>query len=104
MFSSIRPVLRVTSSPALRRNPIRSFGCTRGCAAGKESTLHNEGRAEEIEKHKQEQLRQQKEGKAQWKDELASDSESAVKADQNSDSIAQMQKDTVTKGKDQKGQ
>ena len=37
-----------------------------------------EDRAEEVERAKHEQLREQKEGKGQWKDELASDSESIV--------------------------
>jgi len=39
----------------------------------------HEGRAEEAEAHKQEQLQKQKEGKGEWVDELASDSESAVR-------------------------
>ncbi|CAA9958291.1 hypothetical protein P3342_003140 [Pyrenophora teres f. teres] len=50
---------------------------------GKESALHNEGRAEEVEKKKQEHLSKQKEGKGQWEEQLASDSESAVKADRS---------------------
>lgn len=37
-----------------------------------------DGRAEEAEKAKQDQLQDQKEGKGHWVDELASDSESAV--------------------------
>ena len=41
-------------------------------------TIDQEGRAEEAEHHKQDGLKKQKEGKGQWKDELASDSESAV--------------------------
>ncbi|KAK8250494.1 hypothetical protein HDK77DRAFT_425331 [Phyllosticta capitalensis] len=66
--------------------------------AGKESTLNQEGRAEEAEAHKQDQLRKQKQGKGHWKDELASDSESAVKADRgevdaSSDTIQKLQKE-----------
>lgn len=38
----------------------------------------NENRAEEAEAVKQQQLREQKAGKGEWKDALASDSESAV--------------------------
>jgi len=38
----------------------------------------NENRGEEAEAHKQDQLRKQKEGKGQWKGELASESESMV--------------------------
>ena len=37
-----------------------------------------EGRAEEVEEMKQAQLKKQKEGKGQWEDGLASDSESIV--------------------------
>lgn len=59
----------------------------------------SEGRAEEVEKHKQEQLRAQKEGKGQWKDELASDSESIIKADRDSvdakKSINELQHETA---------
>ncbi|OCK82632.1 hypothetical protein K432DRAFT_380244 [Lepidopterella palustris CBS 459.81] len=49
--------------------------------AGKESSLGHEGRAQEIDQHKEDLLKKQKEGKGHWKDELASDSESIVKAD-----------------------
>lgn len=38
----------------------------------------DESRAQDIERAKQEQLRQQKEGKGEWKDTLASESESVV--------------------------
>lgn len=38
-----------------------------------------ENRAEEVEKKKQEQLSKQKQGKASWEEQLASDSESAVR-------------------------
>ena len=41
--------------------------------------LDNEGRADEIEKKKQEHLKAQKEGKNTWEEGLASDSESAVR-------------------------
>lgn len=37
-----------------------------------------EGRAQEAEHHKQDQLQKQREGKGHWKEELASDSESIV--------------------------
>ena len=40
--------------------------------------LGKEDRADEVERAKHEQLREQKEGRGQWKDELASDSESIV--------------------------
>jgi hypothetical protein len=41
--------------------------------------LDTDGRSEEIEKEKQESLKQQKEGKGNWKEGLASDSESIVR-------------------------
>jgi hypothetical protein len=37
-----------------------------------------DGRAEDIEYHKQDQLNKKKQGKQHWKDELASNSESIV--------------------------
>ena len=40
--------------------------------------LADEGRAEEIERVKQQQLKEQKEGKNTWKEDIASDSESVV--------------------------
>jgi hypothetical protein len=43
-----------------------------------QSTDH-EGRAEEIEEHKQDLLKKKQEGKQHWKDELASNSESIVR-------------------------
>ncbi|KAF2032032.1 hypothetical protein EK21DRAFT_99350 [Setomelanomma holmii] len=52
-------------------------------ASGKESALHSEGRSEEVEQKKQENLQKQKEGKGHWEEGLASDSESAIKADRN---------------------
>ncbi|KAK4574497.1 hypothetical protein LTR86_001338 [Recurvomyces mirabilis] len=78
----------------------RSFQSCRVLAVGKESALHNEGRPEEVEAHKQDQLQKQKEGKGHWKDELASDSESIVKADRGEtgtsakDNIKELQKET----------
>ncbi|KAH8727643.1 hypothetical protein GQ44DRAFT_611125 [Phaeosphaeriaceae sp. PMI808] len=56
---------------------------SKALAAGKESSLHDEGRSAEIEKKKHEQLDKQKEGRGHWESALASDSESAIKADRN---------------------
>ena len=39
----------------------------------------SEGRADEVEKKKQEHLQKQKDGKGHWEEGLASDSESAVR-------------------------
>ncbi|CAI6254606.1 unnamed protein product [Periconia digitata] len=52
-------------------------------ASGKETKLHTEGRANEVEDIKQSQLKKQQEGKGHWEEGLASDSESIVKADRN---------------------
>jgi len=61
----------------------------------KESDRHNPDQAESNERHKQDQLQKQKEGKGHWKPELASDSEEAVAADRSSnESIEEMQKKT----------
>jgi len=49
----------------------------------KESDRHTEGQGEINEKHKQDLLQKQKEGKGHWKPELASDSEEAVAADRH---------------------
>ncbi|PSN73083.1 hypothetical protein BS50DRAFT_629159 [Corynespora cassiicola Philippines] len=76
-------------SLAIRRTPIFSHQVAQRAGlhqsiprcAGKESALHHEGRAEEVESEKQDLLRKQKDGKGHWKEELASDSESVVKAD-----------------------
>jgi hypothetical protein len=40
--------------------------------------VDQENRAQEAERHKQEQLKDQKDGKGKWSDELASNSESIV--------------------------
>lgn len=49
----------------------------------KESDRHTEDQGEQNEKHKQDQLQKQKDGKGHWKPELASDSEEAVAADRH---------------------
>ncbi|TID21331.1 putative mitochondrial carrier protein pet8 [Venturia nashicola] len=68
-------------SPATRFTTSRTFASTAFRQAGKEDALHKEGRSEEIEHHKQDSLKKVKEGSAEWKDALASNSESIVKAD-----------------------
>ncbi|KAG9624018.1 hypothetical protein KCU95_g14524, partial [Aureobasidium melanogenum] len=79
--------------------PIRSFQTAPVLRVGKESTLHNEGRAEEADKIKNEQIEKQKQGKGHWHEEIASDSESIVKADRgdikaDADTIEQLQKES----------
>ncbi|KAF2131715.1 hypothetical protein P153DRAFT_365286 [Dothidotthia symphoricarpi CBS 119687] len=78
-------------SLATRRAPFVSYGIAQRAAfhqsttrsAGKESTLHSEGRSDEVHELKQDQLKKQKDGKGHWEEGLASDSESIVKADRN---------------------
>jgi hypothetical protein len=58
---------------------------------------------EELERIKQEQLKQQKEGKGQWNEELASSSESHVAADKqkvndHQQHMSELQKETAKKG------
>ncbi|RAL62598.1 hypothetical protein DID88_004445 [Monilinia fructigena] len=66
----------------------------------KESDRHNPEQAAANERHKQDQLAKQKEGKNHWKPELASDSEEAVTADRHEHSdhsekgIKELQKKT----------
>merc|ERR1712098_887750 len=82
-----------------------AFSMSARSMAGKEDKLHSEGRAEEIEKHKQDQLNKKKQGKQHWEDELASNSESAVKADRGetgadpADTIEKLQEESVKAAK-----
>ncbi|TKA33722.1 hypothetical protein B0A50_00558 [Salinomyces thailandicus] len=97
-MSAIR--LSFARAPSFRAAATRSFGSSRVFAAGKESALNREDRADEAESHKQDQLQKQKAGKGHWKDELASDSESMVKADRNElnntkESISELQKESA---------
>ncbi|KAF1841055.1 uncharacterized protein K460DRAFT_410448 [Cucurbitaria berberidis CBS 394.84] len=71
---------------ATRRSPVvftqrAAFSQSIARRSGKESALHTEGRADEVEKKKQEQLNKRKQGEGHWEEGLASDSESIVKAD-----------------------
>merc|ERR1711964_613106 len=78
-FAAARPVVAT-----------RPFSSTTFMAL-KESDRHNPDQAESNERHKQDQLQKQKEGKGHWKPELASDSEEAVAADRSSnESIEEM--------------
>ncbi|KAI5362904.1 hypothetical protein Slin15195_G102850 [Septoria linicola] len=80
--------LRLTFKPAaFRAAPsisTRSFQTGRVLFAGKETAQGSENpeaRKAEIEHHKQAQLKEQKEGKNEWKEAIASESESIAKAD-----------------------
>lgn len=80
-----RATRNVSTSHALAATTTsrRGFQSYQALKVSKESDLHKEDRAHEAEHHKQDQLRKQKEGKGHWTPELASDSESIVKADRN---------------------
>ncbi|KAK5112628.1 hypothetical protein LTR62_003943 [Meristemomyces frigidus] len=106
-MSALRFSFAARRAPLRTIGAVRSFQTSRALAASKESTLNQEGRAEEAEAHKQDQLQKQKEGKGHWKDELASDSESIIKADRNeagstSDDIKKLQQETEKLAKDKK--
>ncbi|KAF2120829.1 hypothetical protein BDV96DRAFT_276516 [Lophiotrema nucula] len=77
--------MSVLRALAARRSPFiaqrAAFHQSIARPAGKETKLHTEGREDEIEQEKNQSLKEQKQGKANWKDSLASDSESIVKAD-----------------------
>ncbi|KAG9199782.1 hypothetical protein G6514_007895 [Epicoccum nigrum] len=96
-FASIASVQRAAFSQSIARS------------AGKESKLHTEGRANEAEELKQQQLKNQKEGKGKWEEGLASDSESIVKADRSEtntsakDSIKKLQEETAEVAKNSDG-
>ncbi|KAL1607801.1 hypothetical protein SLS60_002739 [Paraconiothyrium brasiliense] len=60
----------------------------------------DEGRAEEVQKTKEDQLKKQKEGKGHWEEGLASDSESIIKADRgevkaSAETIKKLQEETA---------
>ncbi|OWP02012.1 hypothetical protein B2J93_1484 [Marssonina coronariae] len=88
---------RVAAAAARRpAAAARPFSST-GFRALKESDRHNPDQAATTEKHKQDTLQKQQDGKGHWKPELASDSEEAITADRHStnDSIEEMQKKTT---------
>ncbi|KAF4306243.1 hypothetical protein GTA08_BOTSDO05042 [Botryosphaeria dothidea] len=97
-MSTIRNLARVPRASVFATQRM-GFQTSATRLAGKESKLHNEDRPEEVERHKQDSLKKTREGKGQWKDELASDSESIIKADRgeveaSQDTISKLQKET----------
>ncbi|KAF2145649.1 uncharacterized protein K452DRAFT_284012 [Aplosporella prunicola CBS 121167] len=97
-MSALRNFTRV-ARPAVFSAQRRGFQASALRPVGKESALHHDARGEEAEAHKQDQLKKQKQGKGHWKDELASDSESIVKADRgeveaSESTIKELQKET----------
>ncbi|KZF19367.1 hypothetical protein L228DRAFT_250958 [Xylona heveae TC161] len=94
---------RIAQTQALRLptavSVARPFSQTANVRALKESHTNQEGRGEQVEKSKQEGLKKQEEGKGYWHDDLASESESAVKADRGeidatSEALKKLQKET----------
>lgn len=78
---------------------MRGISGSNARQAAKEDALHEEGRDQEVEYHKEDLLKKQKEGKGHWKDELASNSESIVKAERgeieaSEETIKKLQKDS----------
>lgn len=63
----------------------RSFQSSIRLSSGKETKLHTdpESRKADVEAEKQDSLKSQQDGKGHWKEGLASDSESIIKADRN---------------------
>ncbi|KAF2483062.1 hypothetical protein BDY17DRAFT_323826 [Neohortaea acidophila] len=108
MSSAIRSMSALRRQPAGARTvlrsiaPHRSFQQARVLAVSKESNLHTDKDGAHFEAEKQAQLKDQKDGRGEWKDSLSSDSESAVKADRGEmkdgkASISELQKETVKK-------
>ncbi|KAK5165466.1 uncharacterized protein LTR77_008995 [Saxophila tyrrhenica] len=100
---------RVVAAPRAIGAQQRGFQSCGVLAVGKESAVHEEGRAEKVEAHKQDQLEKQKQGKGHWKDELASDSESIIKADRDDidtkQTISELQKESAKAAeREKKGQ
>ncbi|KAI9794403.1 MAG: hypothetical protein M1816_005472 [Peltula sp. TS41687] len=96
--SSSSSTLRVASPSPL---PIRTIQSSAVRFTLKESR-DKEGIEEDIEHHKQDLLKKQEEGKGHWKEELASESESVVKADRGDvkatpEDIKKLQDETVGK-------
>ncbi|PMD27527.1 hypothetical protein NA56DRAFT_560704 [Hyaloscypha hepaticicola] len=89
---------RFATRPVIARQvvPSRAFTVS-SVRALKEDDRHNEDQAEHNERHKQDQLQKQKEGKGHWKPELASNSEEAVAADRQAGdhSVEELQKKTA---------
>ncbi|OCK90673.1 uncharacterized protein K441DRAFT_665977 [Cenococcum geophilum 1.58] len=98
-FRNVTFAMRRSSFVLYRFSQRAGLQTSAGRLSVKESELGNEERAKEVEEHKQDLLRKQKEGKGHWKEPLASDSESIIKADRDEidateETIKQLQKET----------
>ncbi|MCJ1298817.1 hypothetical protein MMC08_001607 [Hypocenomyce scalaris] len=97
--TAFRSVPKFHAYRVIAVNSRRAFHITGVRPALSESDQNREGVAKEIDHHNKDQLNKQKEGKGHWKRELASNSESAVKADRgdidaSEDEIKRLQKET----------
>ncbi|KAI9679433.1 MAG: hypothetical protein M1817_005455 [Caeruleum heppii] len=113
---ALRQSAATTSAAASRSRPSlvlgRGLRVTGSRMALSESDRNRDGDnlEQKYEDHKNDQLQKQKEGKGHWKAELASDSESAVKADRGEASISSeediknLQKQTADHAQKNKGQ
>ncbi|KAF2401471.1 hypothetical protein EJ06DRAFT_529593 [Trichodelitschia bisporula] len=97
--SVARAAARVAVGKAPFVGGVRGFAGSAVRMVGKEDALHTDGRAEDVDFHKKDQLDKSKRGEQHWKDELASNSESIVKAERgdikaSKDTIEQLQRET----------
>jgi hypothetical protein len=95
-----RPTVALT--PSSTRSAIRPFSQAQQLRLKEDANRS----PEELERIKQEQLKQQKEGKGQWNEELASSSESHVaadkqKVDDHQQHMSDLQKETAQKTQEQ---
>jgi hypothetical protein len=95
-----RPTVAFT--PSSTRSAIRPFSQAQQLRLKEDANRS----PEELERIKQEQLKQQKEGKGQWNEELASSSESHVaadkqKVDDHQQHMSDLQKETAQKTQEQ---
>ncbi|MCJ1252329.1 hypothetical protein MMC24_000134 [Lignoscripta atroalba] len=97
--TAFRPISRLNASRSLTIGVTRSLHVSSARAALSENDRHRDGMDHEIDHHKNDQIQKQKEGKGEWKGELASQSEAAIKADRgdidsSEDTINKLQKET----------
>lgn len=106
--------MRFYMSPALARASLRTTGLSKPLVQPRFFTPATSFRVtkagqspEEVEKAKQEQLKKQEQGKGEWHEELASNSESRVKADRENvqdhdEHIEDLQKKTAKQAEKEK--
>ncbi|KAF7510413.1 hypothetical protein GJ744_006692 [Endocarpon pusillum] len=107
-----RSPLRTSFSAIRVSRPATSSFSTSSCRAAlnESDRAHAQDRddlGEQNEKHKEQQLQEQREGKGKWKKELGSNSEQAIKADRgeaeaSNGTIKKMQQETVQAAQSEK--